>query len=324
MSEVFSSANIAYVKWDMNRIFSDYYSKALEANRQQEVAHRYVIGLYRCMKELTERFPDILFEGCAAGGNRFDLGILCYFPQIWASDNTDAVCRSEIQNGYSYGYPMSTISAHVSSCPNHQTLRVTPLDTRFNVASFGVLGYECNLCDMKKEELEQIKNQIELYKQWRPILQWGKFYRGRSYETDPERNCMEWTCVSEDCKKAVGMIMQKLAVPNSRFLVYKAKGLNPEMEYHFYNKEKKYNIKEFGDLINMVAPFHIKQDSLAHNMIAKFVKMDGELEDVIANGDTLMYGGVHLKQGFAGTGYNNEVRFYQDFGSRMYFMEITE
>ena len=144
MTQVFTSANIAYVKWDMNRIFSDYYAPGLPADRQGEIAHRYYIGLYRVMKELTNRFPHILFEGCSSGGNRFDLGTLCYFPQIWASDNTDALSRADIQNGYSYGYPMSTVSAHVSACPNHQTHRVTPLNTRFNVAAFGVFGYECN------------------------------------------------------------------------------------------------------------------------------------------------------------------------------------
>ena len=139
MSEVFSSADISYVKWDMNRIFSDYYSKNLPPDRQKEVSHRYVCGLYRCMKELTNRFPDILFEGCAAGGNRFDLGMLCYFPQIWASDNTDALCRAQIQYNYSYGYPLSCISAHVSASPNHQTLRNMPLESRFAVAAFGLL-----------------------------------------------------------------------------------------------------------------------------------------------------------------------------------------
>ena len=282
------------------------------------------------MKALTERFPHILFEGCAAGGNRFDLGILSYFPQIWASDDTDALCRAEIQNNYSYGYPMSTVSAHVSSCPNHQTLRVTPLETRYNVASFGVLGYECNFCDMKKEELEHIKEQIELYKDWRHVLQWGNFYRGRSFGAGLHKesclcntvaNCMEWTCVSPDREKAVGMMMQKLVVPNSRFQYYQAKGLNEEKEYHFYNRELKYNIKEFGDLINTVAPFHVKQDSVTHNLIAKFVKRDGEDEDCYVYGDTLMYAGIRLKQAFAGTGYNGQVRYYQDFGSRMYFME---
>lgn len=331
MSQVFSSADISYVKWDMNRTFTDYFSKALDVDRQEEVSHRYVIGLYRCMKELVKRFPNILFEGCAAGGNRFDLGILSYFPQIWASDDTDALCRSEIQNGYSYGYPMSVVSAHVSSCPNHQTLRVTPLETRFSVAAFGVCGYECNFCDMKKEELEAVKAQIALYKEWRDTLQWGSFYRGRSYTDGSEvgesvlsnlpGNQMEWTCVSEDKTKAVGFIMQKLVVPNTHFQCYRAKGLNPEYKYHFYNRTLKYNVKEFGDLVNTVSPIHIKQDSVAHNLVAKFVKMDGEIEDYWAYGDALMYGGVHLKQAFAGTGYNNEIRFYPDFGARLYFME---
>lgn len=331
MSEIFSSADISYVKWDMNRTFTDYYSKTLPAERQGEVSHRYVIGLYRCMKELTERFHEILFEGCASGGNRFDLGILSYFPQIWASDDTDALCRAEIQNGYSYGYPMSTVSAHVSSCPNHQTLRMTPLETRFHVAAFGVCGYECNLCDMKKEELEAIKNQIALYKEWREVLQWGNFYRGRSFADSVDGaesalanlpgNEIEWTCVSADKSRAVGFLMQKLVLPNVQFNYYRAKGLAADERYHFYNRELKYNIKDFGGLVNMVSPVHIKQDSAVHNLVAKFVKMDGEIEDCHAYGDTLMYSGVHLKPAFGGTGYNNEVRFYPDFGSRLYFME---
>ena len=225
---------------------------------------------------------------------------------------------------------MSTVAAHVSSCPNHQTLRVTPLDTRFNVAVFGVFGYECNFCDMKNEDLQQIKEQIALYKKWRPVLQFGTFYRGRNYSLNDtksgsllstEDNYMEWTCVSEDKSKAVGFLMHKLAVPNSQFGYYVAKGLKEDAKYHFYNRELKYNIKNFGDLVNMVSPIHIKQDSLTHNLISKFIKMDGEKEDFYAYGDTLMYGGVRLKQGFAGTGYNEEVRYFQDFGSRIYFME---
>lgn len=331
MTEVFGSADISYVKWDMNRTFTDYYSKELPPERQGEVAHRYIMGLYRCMNELTARFPEILFEGCASGGNRFDLGILCYFPQIWASDNTDALCRAEIQSGYSYGYPMSTVSAHVSSCPNHQTLRMTPLETRFQVAAFGVCGYECNFCDMKKEELDAVKAQIALYKEWREVLQWGSFYRGRSFADGADGaesalmnlagNEMEWTCVSEDKTRAVGFLMQKLVVPNTFAHYYKAKGLEPEYCYHFYNRELKYNIKDFGGLVNTVSPVHIKQDSAVHNLVAKFVKMDGEIEDCRAYGDALMYSGVRLKQAFGATGYNNETRFYPDFGSRLYFME---
>ena len=308
------SANITYVKWDMNRIFSDYYSPYLRPEQQGEVAHRYMMGLYRMMKKLTEKFPHILFEGCASGGNRFDLGILCYFPQIWASDDTDAIYRAKGQTGYSYGYPMSTVTAHVSACPNHQTLRRTPLATRFNVAAFGVLGYECNLCDMKKEEVDEIKKQISLYKQWRDVLQFGTFYRGRS------GNLHEWTCVSVDKSKAVGMIVQNLVEPNTHFEQYFAKGLDQDKKYHFYNVEKKRNVKPFGDLVNMIAPVHIKYDSLIHKAVDKFVKMPGEVEDYTTYGDVLM-SGVKLNSAFGGTGYDEHTRYFQDFESRMYFME---
>ncbi len=333
MSKLFSSAPLRYVKWDMNRIVSDSYSQNLPAGKQGEVFHRYVLGLYRCMKELTEKFPEILFEGCAAGGNRFDPGILCYFPQIWASDDTDALCRAEIQTGYSYGYPPSVLSNHVSSCPNHQTLRVTPLETRFQVAAFGILGYECNLKDTKKEDLEAMKEQIALYKKWRKTLQFGNFYRGRSF-TEAEcfgsvlagtaGNLTEWTMVSEDQSLAAGLYLQKLVQPNSQYGVYYAKGLDKDGKYHFYNRKLKYNIKEFGDLINTVAPVHIRQDSPAHQLMAKFVKLDGELEDLTAYGDTLMYNGVKLKAAFGGTGFNDQVRHFPDFASRMYFMEAGD
>lgn len=315
MSDVFSTADISYVKWDMNRIFSDYYSKYLDEEHQEEVGHRYMMGLYRMLDTLTKRFPHILFEGCAAGGNRFDLGMLSYFPQIWASDNTDALYRVNGQTGYSYGYPMSTVSAHVSACPNHQTLRVTPLTTRFAVAAFGVLGYECNLCDMKKEDLDEIRLQIALYKEWRQVLQKGRFYRGRN------GNIHEWICVSTDQSKAVGMIMQELVAANTQFEQFFAKGLCADKKYHFYNRELKYNLKLFGDLVNMVSPIHVKQDSLIHNTLAKFVKMPGEQENYVAYGDSLMEAGVKLKQSFGGTGYSEETRFFQDFGARLYFME---
>ena len=326
MTNIFASANISYVKWDMNRIFSDYYSQYLKPEQQGEVAHRYMMGLYRLMKTLTERFPHILFEGCASGGNRFDLGILSYFPQIWASDDTDAIYRAKGQNGYSYGYPMSTVTAHVSDCPNHQTLRMTPLATRFNVAAFGVLGYECNLCDMKKEEVEEIKQQIALYKKWREVLQFGNFYRGRSFRgdgnsyNDGNGNLYEWTCVSADKSKAVGMIVQGLVEPNTHFEQYTAKGLSEDKKYHFYNIEKKRNVKPFGGLVNNIAPIHIKYDSLLHKAIDAFVKMPGEVEDYTTYGDVLM-SGVKLQSGFGGTGYDEKTRYFQDFESRMYFME---
>ena len=341
MRSVFSSADISYVKWDMNRIMSDVFSQSLPPERQGEVFHRYVCGLYRCLKTLTEDFPEILFEGCASGGNRFDLGMLCYFPQIWASDDTDAICRAVIQNGYSYGYPMQCVSAHVSGSPNHQTLRTSPLSSRFAVAAFGSFGYECNLCDMKAEEVRQIKQQIEIYKQWRDVFAGGHFYRGRSFTGGSRAECdagggmrygnaqdhgnvTEWTVVSPDGKKAVGMLLQKLNTPNTQYQYFCPKGLLPDKLYHFTGQPLKHNIKAFGDLVNTVSPVHIKQDSLMHDVLARFVKMDGETEDHLAYGDSLMYAGVKLSQGFGGTGYDDRVRFFPDFASRLYFMESVE
>jgi alpha-galactosidase len=134
-------------------------------------------------------------------------------------------------------------------------------------------------------------------------------------------NITEWTTVSEDKTQAVGFLMQKLVAPNSQFDYYKARGLNPEAEYSFINRALKCNIKEFGSLVNMISPVHIKQDSLVHNVVAKFVKMDLEREACSAYGDVMMYNGVNLKQAFGGTGYSDQVRHFQDFSSRIYFME---
>ena len=329
MSKVFSAGDITYVKWDMNRNFSDVYSTALDAALQGELLHRYIMGLYRVMGELVKKFPHILFEGCASGGNRFDLGILCYMPQIWASDNSDAISRCYIQNGLSYGYPQSVMGAHVSSCPNHQTLRNTPLETRFAVASMGVLGYEYNLAEMKKEELEAIKEQIALYKKWRKTLQFGQMYRigGKLAENtlqvglSENQNLVSWNIVSQDGKEAVAVMVQDTVKPHISQITLRTKGLVPEYMYHFTNRILKYDIKLFGDLVNMISPIHIKKDSLVHNAVAKFIKMDGEVEDYTLPGSVLNNCGIALAQSFAGTGYNPNTRLYKDFDARMYFME---
>ena len=313
MSDVFSAAPIRYVKWDMNRIFSDVYSPYLPKERQGETAHRYILGLYRMMRTLSERFPHILFEGCASGGNRFDLGILCYFPQIWGSDNTDALCRAHIQEGYSYGYPLSCVASHVSASPNHQTLRATPLESRFSVAAFGLLGYELDVRDMTKEQKESVKAQILLYTVWREVFREGQFYRGRT------ENLHEWTVVAPDQGRAVGLIFQELVQPNTQYEYYKPFGLDPDRTYRLYNIAGKVNVKLFGSLINTMAPIHVKQDSLLHDIIARVVKMGDEKEEFTAKGSVLMQG-VKLSPAFSGTGYNEKVRLFPDFASRMYFM----
>lgn len=317
MTEVFSSAKISYVKWDMNRIFSDVFSPYLPAERQGETAHRYICGLYRVMRALTERFPDILFEGCASGGNRFDLGILCFFPQIWGSDNTDAICRAEIQEGYSYGYPQSCVGAHVSASPNHQTLRETPLSTRFAVAAFGALGYECDIRDLSSAQKQAIKEQIGMYKHWRSVLQFGQLYRVQ------QGNLHQWICVSPDKRSAVGLLLQELNRANTQTHRFFAHGLDPEKTYKLYNLPERVNVKQFGSLINTMSPIHVKQDSMLHNMIAKHVKMDGETDCFTSTGEILMNTGVALSPAFGGTGFNDKVRVFADFAARLYFIEET-
>jgi len=335
MMEVFSSGNISYVKWDMNRIFSDAYSNGLGADAQGEFFHRYILGLYRVLRELTERFPDILFEGCASGGCRFDLGMLCFMPQIWASDNTDASCRAKILKGYSYGYPQSVIGSHVSASPNHQTLRKTPIDTRFNVASFGILGYELNLCDLKKSELKEIEQQIALYKKYRKVLQFGNLKRIESCEGNggsgfgaindiSKENEKIFTVVSDDKSVSITLLYQDLAKANSVYKRLILKGLDERRIYHFGNIRKKYNIKDFGDLVNTVSPIHIKPDSVIQNIAAKAVKMDGEEEDYLLPGSVLMNSGIKLSQAYGATGYDDKTRLFKDFESRLYFAECFE
>ena len=301
----------------MNRIFSDVFSPYLPAEQQGETAHRYICGLYRVMQVLTERFPEILFEGCASGVNRFDLGILCYFPQIWASDNTDAICRATIQEGYSYGYPQSCIGAHVSAIPNHQTLRKTPLDTRFATAAFGVLGYECDVRDLDNDSRQKISRQIALYQQWREAMQFGQFYRLLS------GNVHEWICVSADKTRAVCLLLQELTVPNMQAQRLFAAGLDKSKTYRLYNIPDRVDIRQFGSLINTVAPIHVKQDSLVHNVIAKAVKMNSENENMTVSGDVLLHTGVALKPAYGGTGFNENVRIFPDFAARLYFLEAT-
>lgn len=320
MIRVFNSANITYVKWDMNRIFSDCYSPSLDARHQGEFSHRYIMGLYKVLDVITNMFPHILFESCASGGNRFDLGMLCYTPQIWASDNTDAICRAKIQTGYSYGYPMSVMGAHVSGCPNHQTLRNTPLDTRFEVASFGLLGYELNIDELNSEDKKAVRDQIEFYKGHRRTLQFGDYYRIKNGDT----GAFQWISVDKEKDKALGLYLQKEVIPGLSYGKFVTKGLEDGKLYHFTNRQQIFNIKEFGDLINMISPIHIKQDSIMHNVIAKIKKMPGEIEDCTAYGDVFNYAGVKLKQGFAGTGYNENVRLFQDFSSRMYIWNTVE
>lgn len=228
VSKVLVPGNISYVKWDMNRHLTDLGSAYLDRKNQNELSHRYVLGLYQVMETLTERFPQVLFESCSSGGGRFDAGMLYYMPQTWTSDNTDAVCRLKIQHGTSFLFPTVTMGAHVSACPNHQVGRTTPLATRFAVAAAGNLGYELDLKKLLKEEKKEVREQIAEYKRRRRTVQFGTYYR---LADSFQENQSAWNIVSEDGMEVIFTHVQILARSAYRVPVIRLKGLDPDAVY---------------------------------------------------------------------------------------------
>lgn len=228
LCSVLGEAKISYIKWDMNRSITECYSFAHPADRQGEIFHRYILGVYELYERLTKRFPKILFESCASGGGRFDPGMLYYAPQGWASDDSDAIERLKIQYGTSMCYPLSSIGSHVSVAPNHQVFRNTPLHTRANVAYFGTFGYELDLNRLLPEEIEEVKKQISFMKEYRELLQFGRFYRLKS---PFEGNETVWMAVSEDQKTAVVGWYRCLNGVNLPYSRVRLQGLNPDILY---------------------------------------------------------------------------------------------
>lgn len=227
--DVMDKCHVEYIKWDMNRSLCNVYSMGLPPERQGEVFHRYVLGLYDMMERLVSRYPDLLFENCSGGGGRFDAGMLYYSPQIWCSDNTDAIDRLKIQYGTSFGYPVSTMGAHVSVCPNHQNGRITPLETRGVVASAGTFGFELNLADMTEEDKEYARVMICEYREQEHLIQSGDYYR----LTDPFHNLdyVMWEIVAKDKTEVIvkGVMLKNECNPRIH-LIY-LRGLKPEGRY---------------------------------------------------------------------------------------------
>jgi alpha-galactosidase len=230
VSGILGSAPISYMKWDMNRNITEPHSPTLPAWRQGEFMHRYILGVYSLYDRLTKAFPGVLFESCASGGGRFDPGMLAFAPQAWASDDTDAIERLKIQWGTSLPYPLSAIAAHVSAVPNHQVGRVTPLATRAAVAFFGVLGYELDPTALSVEERAEIADQVVFYKQWRELLQRGRFLRLRSpFEGD--RDEAAWMTVARDARSAIVGHYRILSRPNPGPQRLRLRGLDPAASY---------------------------------------------------------------------------------------------
>lgn len=250
INKVIDEVQMDYIKWDCNRCMTDVNSVALK--NQGDYYYEYMRGLYDVFRRLVEAHPEILFEGCSSGGNRFDLGVVYYMPQTWCSDNTDAGDRVFIQEGTLYAYPQSTIGAHVSVCPNHQTGNATSLESRFNVACVGAFGYEMDITKCTKEEQDVIKEQIEFYKKHRNLLQFGKYYRLGDVFSG---NKSGWIIVSKDKSEAMVMLLAVHKQTNGTLEGVKLCGLDDDAEYLVeMRKQNNCNAVEsftaFGDTLN--------------------------------------------------------------------------
>ena len=238
MDKILSESKIDYIKWDMNRNITEAYSKALPKEKQKEFFHRYILGVYDLYERLINKYPDILFESCASGGARFDAGMLYYAPQGWTSDNTDAVERLKIQTGTSLAYPVVSMGSHVSAVPNHQMNRNTSLKMRGDVAYFGTFGYDLDLNKLLPDEINEVKLQIDFFKKYREVIQYGDFYRISS-----SGNYYSFMCVSSDKKTAILAYYKILATPNPSLKKIRLKGLDEK--YNYYCTER--NQYFYGD-----------------------------------------------------------------------------
>ena len=301
VSRILDSAKISYVKWDMNR-----HSIALGAK-----AHKFVLGLYEVLDRIFAPRPGILLESCSSGGNRFDLGMMCFSPQVWTSDDTDPIERLTIQSGASYLYPQSTMGAHVSAAPHAQTLRTTPLSTRGNVAFFGCLGYELDLKHLLPVEVKEVKEQIAFYKQYRAVFQYGTFTRTN----------LGWQV--SDGKITLAGVFHELVHAAPGYEQLRLTGLKKEASYRVTSLSQAIRVGQFGSLLKHVAPVNIDPNGAILRAADRHITLPGGGEELTVSGAALM-SGILLKPLFRGTGYDRNQRTQGDFGSDIYIVEEIE
>lgn len=244
ISRIVRSARIDYVKWDMNRNLTDIGSSAADKESQGELLHRYVLGVYEMQERLILDFPELLLENCAGGGARFDAGMLYYSPQIWCSDDTDAIERLRIQEGTALVYPMSAMGAHVSKCPNEQLGRTTPFETRANVALSGTFGYELNLAALDEKEKNMIPEQVAEYHRWHHLVAEGDYYRLHSWSDEEPYDC--WMNAAKDGKEALVTYVQVLGRPSTNSARVFLRGLDPDAEYLVEEEHAEQTAHEYG------------------------------------------------------------------------------
>ena len=229
VAKILHSADISYVKWDSNRQLTDPGSSYLAGDQQGELAHRFTLGIYELQERLLAEFPDLLLENCCGGGARFDPGMLYYSPQIWCSDDTDAVERLEIQEGTAMLYPLGTMGAHVSDCPNHAVGRTTPFKTRGHVALAGTFGYELDITKISEADREEIESQVAMYHRFADLNREGDYYRIASWAENHVLDC--WQVVAKDQSEALVTFVQVLGKPNRHSRRIRLKGLDPDADY---------------------------------------------------------------------------------------------
>ena len=305
VTRLLDSAEISYVKWDMNRQM---------AGVGGAYSHRYILGLYEVLHRVFDARPDILFESCSSGGNRFDLGMLCFSPQIWASDDTDPIERLDIQRGLSYLYPLSTMGAHVSASPHAQTLRHTPLGTRFAVSCFGCLGYELDLRELSPVEMREARRQIDFYKKHRMTLQYGRLYR---FDLPDGREAFE--CVARDGAEAVTGHFRRLVHAAPAFEKLPADGLDAAALYEVESLPALLRISDFGGLIKHALPVKLRPGGAILRAADSLTGLRQDTERYTASGAALM-DGIRLQNLFSGTGYDKALRLPGDFGSEIYLI----
>lgn len=238
IKDILTSANIEYVKWDMNRQLADLGSYGLAADCQGELYHRYVLAVYELQERMLKEFPHVLLENCSGGGARFDPGMLYYSPQIWCSDDTDAIERLAIQEGTALIYPLSTMGAHVSAVPNHAVGRVTPFETRGHVALAGTFGYELNVAKLSQKEKDMVKAQVQMYHAYNDVVREGDYYRLASYGENREYDC--WQINAKDGSKIMVTFVQVLMRPNYHSRRVCLQGLEPDAYYELEGTDKVY------------------------------------------------------------------------------------
>lgn len=244
LDKIIVEANVDFIKWDCNRVMTDVYSKF---SRGGEYAHRYILALYNILERITSAHPHVLFESCAGGGSRYDLGLLAYMPQVWTSDNTDCADRLLIQEGTLVAYPPCTLSAHVSICPNYQTSRTTNIAARFNVATAGVLGYEYDLTKCSKEEKQVIGEQIAFYKKHRDTFQYGDYFL---IESAFDTTKPSWIKVAKDKSFAIAVIVRVNEAINRERGKYRLRGLCDDANYKVTVKDKDTTFAASGKILN--------------------------------------------------------------------------